>query len=303
MTEKKPDGVQSEEKQETTLEKKAEDPKASKDPHVSENNNASPTSTAPIVNGTIKPTGCDLKPGEKKPDPEKKEVKKEVKKTEADLLREKILCLEKKIQDLEKGIEEEKSKYMYLQADMENTRKYYIKQQDVTKNKTKKDIITEFMPIIDSLEYANKSSEKIQTNKDPLINTFVKGFNNLQQNIMAIFDNLKVKPIDALNKKFDYKYHEAVMSMVKDDLPEDQVIQVVQPGYTMNGDVIRPVKVIVSKKSTPPPPPPKPENEKKEEKGKDDKGKEKDNKTKEKEEKAKEEKKEENIKEGKPQKK
>ena len=123
-----------------------------------------------------------------------------------------------------------------------------MKQADMTKSKTKIDIISEFMPILDSLENAKLNSDKLISDElYSQFQTFFKGFSNLYQNVMAIFTKLNVKPIEALNQKFDYKYHEAILSQEREDLEEDTIIQVVAPGYTMNGEVIRPAKVIVSK--------------------------------------------------------
>jgi molecular chaperone GrpE len=179
---------------------------------------------------------------EKGKDTQKQKEPPKPKKTEVQLLKEEI-------EKLKKESAEAKEKNLYIQAELDNTRKHYIKQQDVVKNKTKIDIISEFMPIIDSLEYAKQNSEKIsETIEDSQIITFLKGFNNLYQNVMNIFTKLNVKPIEALNEKFDYKLHEAIMSQENSELDEDTVIQVVAPGYIMNGIVIRPAKVIVSKK-------------------------------------------------------
>ena len=100
-----------------------------------------------------------------------------------------------------------------FEPELDNTRKYYMKQADMTKSKTKIDIISEFMPILDSLENAKLNSDKlISDDFDPQFQTFFKGFSNLYQNVMAIFTKLNVKPIEALNQKFDYKYHEAILS-------------------------------------------------------------------------------------------
>ena len=156
--------------------------------------------------------------------------------------------LKEEIEKLKKESVKLKEKNLYVPGQLDNTRKYYMKQADMTKSKTKIDIISEFMPILDSLENAKLNSDKlISDDSDPQFQTFFKGFSNLYQNVMAIFTKLNVKPIEALNQKFDYKYHEAILSQEREDLEEDTIIQVVAPGYTMNGEVIRPAKVIVSK--------------------------------------------------------
>ena len=196
----------------------------------------------------------NIKPKEEKP------------KTEIDILKEEIVVLKEKLKkELEQKqaeIDEGKKKFAFLQAEMENTRKHYQKQMDIAKNKSKIDVITSFAPLIDSFEMAIKTKEKLkESGQKDILDSFLKGFENLYHSLLSIFESYNVKQIDALNKPFDFKYHEAVLKMENDALPEDTVIQVAQKGYMMNNEVIRPAKVIISKKS---PPPPKVEPEPKE---------------------------------------
>ena len=54
--------------------------------------------------------------------------------------------------------------------------------------------------------------------------------------------------INAKGKNFDPNYHEALMQVEKDELPEHTVVEEMQKGYTLNDKVIRTAKVQVSKK-------------------------------------------------------
>lgn len=205
--------------------------------------------------------------GTKQEKPEKSVKPKEEKpKTEVELIKEEIAGLKEKskkeLAQKQAEIEEGKKKFAFLQAEMENTRKHYQKQAEAAKIKSKIDVITSFTPLIDSFEMAMKTKEKLkESGQKDLLESFLKGFENLQQNLLSIFESYNVKQIDALNKPFDFKYHEAVLKMENDALPEDTVVQIAQKGYMMNNEVIRPAKVIISKKS---PPPSKPEPDMKE---------------------------------------
>jgi molecular chaperone GrpE len=221
------------------------------------------------------PSGNEKKPDTAVKKEEKKvEKKKETKpKTEVEILKEQIANLQtehkKELEEKDKKISELNAKPAYLQAELENTRKYYIRQADMAKIQSQIKIITAFTPLIDSFEMALKSSGKLTDDmKCEEVDTFVKGIENLNQTTLGIFNSIGVKVIDALNKPFDYKYHEVILKIINDDLEEDTVVQVVQKGYLLNGDVLRPAKVIVSKKTPPPPPPPAPEKEEEKTEGK-----------------------------------
>lgn len=190
---------------------------------------------------------------EKKPDKKKKEKPK----TEIEKLQEKN-------KKLEKQISEEKTKYAFLQAELENTRKHYIRMQEIATKRTKINTITSFTPLIDSFEMALRSKEKIVKIDDESncqqMDIFIDGFEKVYENLKTIFDKFGVKPIEETNIPSDYKQHEVIMRIINDEVPEDTVLQIVAKGYKMNGEVIRPAKVVVSKK-TPIPVPSKPISE------------------------------------------
>ena len=55
-----------------------------------------------------------------------------------------------------------------------------------------------------------------------------------------------LEQLDPAGKKFDPTHHEA-MGMVPDDkVAANDVIQVIQKGYVLNGRLVRPARVIVS---------------------------------------------------------
>jgi molecular chaperone GrpE len=61
-------------------------------------------------------------------------------------------------------------------------------------------------------------------------------------------EKFDVVQLDPLNAPFDPQEHEAMSIMNAPDLPPNTVITVFQKGYKLNDRVIRPARVIVSKK-------------------------------------------------------
>ena len=195
-----------------------------------------------------KKTDDDLKQDKKNKHQKKK---KEKPKTEIEILQEKIEELNQKLKEKDKQISEEKNRFAFLQAELENTRKHYIKQQEMTRKRTKINTITSFTPLIDSFEMALKSKENLTINNSEncQIDVFIEGFVKIYENLKTIFENFGVKPIEEINVPLDYKLHEVMMKIINDEVPEDTVLQIVHKGYKMNGEVIRPAKVVVSKKT------------------------------------------------------
>lgn len=198
----------------------------------------------------------DLK-SDKHPEKKPEKLKKKALKSENVKLREKLDHLEKVFQKTDKELTEQISKFAFLQAELENTRKHYIKRQEITRNQTKANVITSFTPLIDSLEMAFKNhKEVIEGACSPQLEKYIKGFDGIRKQLLDIFDSYQVTAIDTIQIPLDFKIHDAVLRVVNDDLPDDTVLQIVQKGYRMNGEVIRPAKVIVSKITPPPAPEP-----------------------------------------------
>ena len=60
-------------------------------------------------------------------------------------------------------------------------------------------------------------------------------------------EKLGVKAIDPAGEPFDPARHEAMMAQESDTAEPNSVLQVVQPGYELNGRLLRPARVIVSR--------------------------------------------------------
>jgi len=89
-----------------------------------------------------------------------------------------------------------------------------------------------------------------QEEKDTVtINNLVDGLKMIQKEFSTILEKYGVKKIEALNKKFDHNYHQAVVEIENDEAEVGTVINEMQCGYTMHDKLLRPSMVGVSKKT------------------------------------------------------
>ena len=157
--------------------------------------------------------------------------------------------IEEKYQDSLKEIDELKKKRMYLQAEMENSQKIALKRIENNKFNIKVSVISNFLPMVDSFEAAISKYES--TSKQDY-HQLLEGLKSLQKQYLQVLKTLDVKPIEKINIPFNYKEHDVFMKMVDEDHPEDTVIKIAQKGYYLGENVLRPAKVIVSKKKDKP---------------------------------------------------
>ena len=79
-------------------------------------------------------------------------------------------------------------------------------------------------------------------------NSNTEGLDGVIKNMENILFENNIKPIDAIGEIFDPKLHEAVSIVEDNSLDEGTITQEVAKGYISFQEVIKPSKVIVSKK-------------------------------------------------------
>jgi len=162
---------------------------------------------------------------------------------EKEALEKKLANLKENVDKLQKEKDESKKKFMHLQAEFENAQKRWDKNRQNLRIEYTASILKSFLPLYDSfkkaIETANEAEKK-------LLNGFYNQF-------MSILKSYGAEPIQVeVKDKFDYNVHEALTSVEKEDVPENQILEIIQDGFKYGKDVIRYTKVIISRKPKPP---------------------------------------------------
>jgi molecular chaperone GrpE len=144
---------------------------------------------------------------------------------------------------LEKELAEQKDKFLRLFAEFDNYKKRNAKERIELFATAGKEIIVEFLPILDDFERAIKSNE----NSEDL--------SSVKEGMLLIFDKMNksfekkgVRKINAKGETFNPDLHEAITEIpVNDESQKGIVIDEVECGYTLNDKIIRYSKVVVGK--------------------------------------------------------
>jgi molecular chaperone GrpE len=171
-------------------------------------------------------------------------------KSEQDI--ETIEKLEKRLQNVvkqkkesEKKAAEYLDKLQRLQADMENVQKIAKRQLDAATAQASQRILLKLLPTIDALRQA----VKIASSNDSLPQDEVAvGLKMLQEQLTQVLETEGLEEIPAEGLSLDPELHEVVSYVETDEKPENLVLEEVRKGYKLNGRVIRPSLVVVSKK-------------------------------------------------------
>ena len=100
------------------------------------------------------------------------------------------------------------------------------------------DIFTSLLPVIDNLEKAVKVETKDSNYK--------QGVEMVLKQFKDVLTANGVKEIDTIGKTFDPELHEAVGSVVDENLGEKEIKEEYRKGYIIDGKVIRHSLVVVA---------------------------------------------------------
>ncbi len=132
-----------------------------------------------------------------------------------------------------------KDQLLRLQADFENARKRWLKQQAEVQEMANAELIRELLEIYDDFQRALEAKTS-----DP--NQFISGIEMISRRMEDFLKSYGVEPMDAVGKTFDVSRHEAVAHEATAEVPESTVLSELRKGYVMNGKVLRPAIVKVA---------------------------------------------------------
>jgi len=135
-------------------------------------------------------------------------------------------------------------KLVRFQADFENVRKRWDRDRSEFLRFANEDLLCDILTIVDELERSVELSQEKHEDHD----AFLKGVAMILAHLHDLLKKNGVSCIISKGKCFDPNYHEALMQVEKDELPEHTVVDEMQKGYILNDKVIRTAKVQVSKK-------------------------------------------------------
>ena len=149
---------------------------------------------------------------------------------------------EEETKKLKAEIETLKNDYLRKQAEFQNFTKRKMNEVEELKKFASEKIITQLLGSLDNFERAIEASNE---SKD--FDSLLQGVEMIARNLKDIMASEGVEEIKT-EGAFDPIYHNAVGVEANDDFKEDEIVKVLQKGYTMKGKVIRPAMVTVCKK-------------------------------------------------------
>ncbi len=153
------------------------------------------------------------------------------------------LCMQRICPECPQKVEMDQE-MLKVQADAENFRKRMSREKEQFCKYATENILEDIIPIIDNLELAVQHGRNVEACQD-----LVQG---VDMTIKMFMETLQKHGLEQVQTKqgdeFDPAWHEAMAQEERSDLESNQVCQIMQQGYRVRDRLLRPAKVIVSKK-------------------------------------------------------
>jgi molecular chaperone GrpE len=151
--------------------------------------------------------------------------------------REEALTLSSELENVRKERDEYLENMRRMKAEFDNSRARLEGEHERSVQLASKRLVKKLLPILDNLERALEAdwdiNEGVEATRDQLVDVLAQE---------------GLSPISSEGQSFDPEVHEALMSQPSDEHEEDTILQTLERGYLLNGELVRPAKVVVSKR-------------------------------------------------------
>ncbi|WP_438765896.1 nucleotide exchange factor GrpE [Kushneria sp. TE3] len=148
-----------------------------------------------------------------------------------------------RVAELEQELAEAKDQQVRAAAEAQNARRRAEQDADKAKKFALEKFVKELLPVVDSLE------KGLESMSEDVSETHREGVSMTLKMQLDVLSKFGVEQLDPHGEPFDPQYHEAMTQVANPELDPNTVMDVMQKGYTLNGRLVRPAMVVVSKQA------------------------------------------------------
>ncbi|WP_026971021.1 nucleotide exchange factor GrpE [Aliagarivorans marinus] len=140
-------------------------------------------------------------------------------------------------------VEEQKDSVVRAKAEMENVRRRAAQDVEKAHKFALEKFANELLPVIDNMELALQHADHDNQDLKPMI----EGVELTLKTLISAVEKFGVEVVDPKDETFDPAKHQAMGMQEVEGVAANTVIAVMQKGYQLNGRLIRPAMVMISK--------------------------------------------------------
>ena len=155
------------------------------------------------------------------------------------------------LEALKAEVAELNDKLLRALAEAENVRRRAERDKKDASKYAIANFARDMVGVADNLHRAMAAVDEETRKEVTALDQMMVGLELTEREILNTFERFGITKIEALGKKFDHNFHEAMFEIDDDQKPAGTVIQVVETGYVLNDRLLKPAKVGVAKGGPP----------------------------------------------------
>ncbi len=148
------------------------------------------------------------------------------------------------LQRLETQLRDCEEDKLRLAAEMDNLRRRTAREVESAHKFALEKFMNDLLAVVDSLEKGLEACE----NGDGALESIVEGTRLTHRQLHQVLEKHGLEALDPAGERFDPEQHEALTLVPSEEHEPNTVQQVIRKGYRLNGRLVRPAQVIVTRK-------------------------------------------------------
>lgn len=140
-----------------------------------------------------------------------------------------------------------KDRLMRALAETENVRRRAERERDDTAKYAVSKFAGDLLSVADNLRRAIEAVPAEARETDEFVKNLLVGVEATEREMLQSFERAGIKKNDPSGQPFDPNFHEVLFEIPNSGQRAGTVMQLIQPGYTIHGRLLRPARVGVAK--------------------------------------------------------
>lgn len=136
-----------------------------------------------------------------------------------------------------------KEAMLRMQAETDNLRKRLVRDLERSRKMSLEGVMKDLLQVRDSLERGLEIDPETAT-----VEAVLEGQQLTLKMLSKVMEDHQLEVIDPVGEPFDPEWHEAMTVLPSPDHEDGTVLEVIQKGYRLHDRLIRPARVVVSRK-------------------------------------------------------
>lgn len=154
-----------------------------------------------------------------------------------------LVNLRARLTSLQEELDQQKDQALRTQAEAQNARRRAEKDVENAHKYALEKFVNELLPVLDGLERGLESIPEDDTAQQ----ASREGIVLTMKMLLDVFKKFNVEQLDPKGETFNPQIHQAMSMQESSEIEPNTVVAVLQKGFTLNGRLVRPAMVMVSK--------------------------------------------------------